>query len=67
MSRFEYDEQEEREALLEDGYERGYAIGRARAKIKVARELIASGVVTLEALKSSDYYSDDELVAIAKP
>lgn len=63
MFGFEYDEQEEREALLEAGYQRGVA----RAKIKVARELISSGIVTLEALKSSDYYSDDELVAIAKP
>lgn len=30
MSRFEYDEQAEREALLEDGYRRGFAIGFAR-------------------------------------
>ena len=71
MFRFEYDEQEEREALLEDGYkrgyERGYAIGRARAKIKVARELIASGIIDIEGLKASEYYSDEELDAIAKP
>ena len=71
MFRFENDEQEEREALLEDGYkrgyERGYAIGRARAKIKVARELIASGIVDIEGLKASEYYSDEELDAIATP
>lgn len=67
MFRFEYDEQEEREALLEDGYKRGYAVGRARAKIKVARELIASGIVDIEGLKASEYYSDEELDAIAKP
>ncbi|MBQ2411229.1 hypothetical protein [Anaerovibrio slackiae] len=59
MFGFEYDKQEEREALLEAGYQRG--------RIKVARELIARGIVTLEALKSSEYYSEDELVAIAKP
>ena len=59
MFGFEYDEQEEREALREAGYQRG--------RIKVARELIARDIVTLEALKSSEYYSEDELVAIAKP
>ena len=66
MFGFEYDKQEEREALLEAGYQRGYAIGRSRAKIKVARELIASGIVDIEGLKASEYYSEDELVAIAK-
>lgn len=67
MFGFEYDEQEEREALLETGKARGIEIGRANERIDSARRLLTRGVVTLQALKSSGCYSQEELAAIAKP
>ena len=67
MFGFEYDKQEEREALLETGKARGIEIGRANERIDSARRLLTRGVVTLQALKSSGCYSQEELAAIAKP
>lgn len=70
MFGFEYDEQEEREALLEAGKTRGIEIGEtrgeARGRINSARDLLTKGIVTLQALKSSGCYSQEELAAIAK-
>ena len=59
MFGFEWNEQEEREALLEDGKERG--------KIANLRDLLANGLITMEALKSSGLYSTEELTAISEP
>ena len=59
MFGFEWDEKEEREALLE--------AGETRERIRSARTLLTKGIVTLQALKSSGYYSQEELAAIAKP
>ena len=59
MFGFEWNEKEEREALLE--------AGETREKINSARTLLTKGIVTLQALKSSGYYSKEELAAIAKP
>ncbi|MBQ5732729.1 MAG: Rpn family recombination-promoting nuclease/putative transposase [Selenomonadaceae bacterium] len=59
MFGFEWNEKEEREALLE--------AGRARERIDSARTLLTQGIVTLQALQSSGYYSQEELAAIAKP
>ncbi|MBQ2411228.1 MAG: Rpn family recombination-promoting nuclease/putative transposase [Selenomonadaceae bacterium] len=75
MFGFEWDEKEEREALLEAGeargITRGIAIGETRGetrgRINSARDLLIKGVVTLQALKSSGCYSQEELAAIAKP
>ena len=55
MFGFEWNEKEEREALLEAG------------RINSIRELLSAGLVTLDALKASGRYSPDELAAIAKP
>ena len=63
MFGFEWNEKEEREALLEAGENRGIAIGRLNS----IRELLSDGLVTLEALKASGRYSPEELAAIAKP
>ncbi|WP_405739394.1 Rpn family recombination-promoting nuclease/putative transposase [Anaerovibrio slackiae] len=63
MFGFEWDEKEEREALLEAGEARG----EARGRINSARDLLTKGIVTLQALKSSGCYSQEELAAIAKP
>lgn len=59
MFGFEWDEKEERDALLE--------AGETRERIRSARALLTKGIVTLQALKSSGYYSQEELAAIAKP
>ncbi|MGM9580320.1 MAG: hypothetical protein ACI3U2_03685 [Anaerovibrio sp.] len=63
MFGFEWDEKEEREALLEAGEARG----ETRGRVNSARDLLTKGVVTLQALKSSGCYSQEELAAIAKP
>ena len=55
MFGFEWNEKEEREALLEAG------------RINSIRELLSAGLVTLDALKASGRYSPEELAAIAKP
>ena len=62
MFGFEWNEKEEREALLEAGEARG----EARGRINTIRELLANGIVTMDALKSSGCYSTDELATIAK-
>ncbi|MBQ2411469.1 MAG: hypothetical protein II310_09590, partial [Selenomonadaceae bacterium] len=67
MFGFEWNEKEEREALLEAGEARGITIGEARERIDSARTLLTQGIVTLQALQSSGYYSQEELAAIAKP
>ena len=67
MFGFEWNEKEEREALLEAGEARGITIGEARERINSARKLLTQGIVTLQALQSSGYYSQAELAAIAKP
>ena len=71
MFGFEWNEKEEREALLEAGEARGkargIAIGRASGRIESVRELLTKGVVTMQALKASGCYSHEELAAIAKP
>lgn len=58
MFGFEWDEKEERQALIEASEERG--------KISTIRNLLADGLVTMEALKASGRYSPDELAAISK-
>ena len=55
MFGFEWNEQEERQALLEAG------------RIASLRDLLAKGLITIEALKSSGLYSPEELAAISKP
>ena len=71
MFGFEWDEKEEREALLEAGKARGIEIGETRGetrgRVNSARDLLTKGIVTLQALKSSGCYSQEELAAIAKP
>ena len=59
MFGFEWNEKEEREALLE--------AGEARGRINSARRLLTKGTVTMQALKASGCYSNEELAAIAKP
>ncbi|MGM9580184.1 MAG: hypothetical protein ACI3U2_02985 [Anaerovibrio sp.] len=63
MFGFEWNEQEEREALLEAGEEKGIKLG----KIASLRDLLANGLITMEALKSSGLYSTEELAAISEP
>ena len=63
MFGFEWDKKEERDALLEAGEARG----EARGRVNSARDLLTKGVVTLQALKSSGCYYQEELAAIAKP
>ena len=71
MFGFEWNEQEERQALLEAsearGEARGKAIGIKLGKITSLRDLLADGLVTMDALKSSGRYSPEELAAISKP
>ena len=67
MFGFEWNEKEEREALLEAGEARGEARGIARERIDSARRLLTKGIVTMQALKASGCYSHEELAAIAKP
>ena len=49
---FEYDEKEEREALLEAG------------RLNAVRELLYNGLITLEVLTASGLYSAEELTAV---
>ena len=63
MFGFEWNEQEEHQALLEAGEERGKKLG----KITSLRDLLANGLITMEALKSSGLYSTEELAAISEP
>ena len=53
MFGFEYDEKEEREALLEAG------------RFNAVRELLYNGLIVLEVLKASGLYSAEELTAVA--
>ena len=66
MFGFEWNEKEEREALLEAGEARGIAIGETRGRLNSIRDLLSDGLVTLDALKASGRYSPEELAAIAK-
>ena len=59
MFGFEWNEKEEREALLEAGETRG--------RLNSVRELLAKEIVTIDALKASGCYSPEELAVIAKP
>ena len=59
---FEWDEKEERQALLECSEARGKTLG----KISAIRDMLADGLITLDALKASGRYSQDELAAISK-
>ena len=52
MFGFEYDEKEEREALLEAG------------RLNAVSELLYNGLITLEVLKASGLYSAEELTAV---
>ena len=63
MFGFEWNEKEEREALLEVGEARGRASGR----IESVRELLTKGILTMDVIKASGCYSPEELAAIAKP
>ena len=67
MFGFEWNEKEEREALLEAGEARGIAIGRASGRIDSVRELLTKGILTMDAVIASGCYSNEELAAIAKP
>ena len=67
MFGFEWNEKEEREALLEAGEARGIAIGRANGRIDSVRELLTKGILTMDAVRASGCYSNEELAAIAKP
>ncbi|MCI7613052.1 MAG: hypothetical protein MSS66_08730 [Selenomonadaceae bacterium] len=66
MFGFEWDEKEERQALIEISEARGEARGEERGKISTIRDLLANGLVTLDALKATGRYSPEELDAIAK-
>lgn len=75
MFGFEWNEKEEREALLELGEARGEARGEANGeargktlgKISAIRDLLADGLITMDAIKATGRYSPEELAAIAKP
>lgn len=58
MFGFEWNKEEERQALIE--------CGETRGKISTIRELLAEGLITLDALKATGRYSPEELDAIAK-
>ena len=62
MFGFEWDEKEERQALIEISEARGKTLG----KISAIRDMLADGLVTLDALKASGRYSPDVLAAISK-
>ena len=66
MFGFERNEEEERQALLECGEARGKTLGIKIGKISTIRDMLADGLVTMEALKASGRYSPDELAAISK-
>lgn len=58
MFGFEWNKEEERQALIEISEERG--------KISTIRNLLAEGLITLDALKATGRYSPEELDAISK-
>ena len=62
MFGFEWNKEEERQALIEISETRG----EARGKISTIRDLLADGLITLDALKATGRYSPEELDAIAK-
>lgn len=66
MFGFEWNKEEERQALIEISEARGEARGEERGKISTIRNLLANGLITLDALKASGRYSPDELAAISK-
>ena len=59
MFRFEWNEQEERKALLETGEERG----KARGRLCTLKELVIDGTLSL---KKAAEYTDEELAAISQ-
>ena len=66
MFGFEWNKEEERQALIEISEAQGEARGEERGKISTIRNLLANGLITLDALKASGRYSPDELAAISK-
>lgn len=66
MFGFEWNKEEERQALIEISEARGETRGIKIGKISTIRNLLADGLITLEALKASGLYSPDELAAISK-
>ena len=70
MFGFEWNEKEERQALIEASEARGEARGISRGiaigRIDSVRELLTKGILTMDAIKASGCYSPDELAAIAK-
>lgn len=64
MFGFEWNEKEEREALLEAGEARDEARGEARSRINTIRNMLADGLVTMDAIKATGRYSPEELAAI---
>ena len=48
------------------GEARGETRGEARGKIEAIRSLIINGLITLNDLKASGRYTDEELAAISK-
>ena len=62
MFGFEWNKEEERQALIEISEARGEAHG----KISTLRDLLADGLLTLDALKATGRYSPEELAAISK-
>lgn len=70
MFGFEWNKEEERQALIEISEARGEARGEIRGikigRISTIRDLLANGLITLDALKATGRYSPEELDAIAK-
>lgn len=67
MFGFEWNEQEEREALLKHGKELGMELGEARGRINNMRDLLADGLISIEAIKATGRYSPEEIAAITRP
>ena len=63
-------ERNRREAAAEalaQGRAEGEAKGRLEEKIQSARDFIKDGIVTLEKIKASGRYTEQEIAAIAAP
>lgn len=83
MFGFEWNEKDEREALAKyseargeargiklgeaRGEARGIKLGETRGKINTMRDLLADGIITIEAIKATGRYSLEEIAAITKP
>lgn len=66
MFGFEWNKEEERQALIEISEARGETRGIKIGKISTIRDLLAEGLITLDALKATGRYSPEELDAISK-